>query len=104
MPLGIWIVVHLYEASGREDQSGHLQAGWHNEVSIQYPHIQASEDFLADLPGLIFVHVGGHLGAPAMPPAVQFAYRGVANHHGIKVLGHTVRLSIQRVAQVIKQV
>ena len=66
--------------------------------------IQALEDFLAHLPGLIFVYSGECLQVPATPPIGQLAYRTGAKHHGIKVFSHAVRLGIQRVAWVTQQI
>ena len=39
-----------------------------------------------------------------MPQIGQLAYRMGANHHGIKMFGHAVGLSVQRVAWITQQV
>ena len=78
--------------------------GWHDEVSIQHPHVQAPKDFLAGLPGFVLVHTGGYLRIPAMPSAWQFTYGVGTNHHGVKVFSHTVRFSIQWIAWVTQKI
>ena len=40
LSLGVWIIVHFREVSGGKDQSGHLQASWHDKVSVHHPHIE----------------------------------------------------------------
>ena len=89
--------------------AGRIRVGIHRQVgtmrspssTLMSRHLRI---FWADLPGFVFVHVGGCVGVPAMSSAGQFAHRAGANHHGIKVLSHTERLGVQRVARVIQQV
>ena len=103
-PLDVRIVVQLHEMPHWKDEGGHSQAGLDNEVTIQDSDIQAPEDFLAHLLGLIFVYSGECLWVPAAPPIGQLAYRKGAKHHGVKVLGHAVGLGIQQVAWATQQV
>ena len=102
--MDVWIVVKLHEAPRWKDEGGHSQAGLDNEVAVQDSDIQAPEDFLAHLLGLIFVHSGKCLRVPAMPLIGQLAYRTGAKHHGVKVFGHAVRLGVQWVTWVTQQV
>ena len=98
------IVIQLHEVPHWKDEGGHSQAGRDNEVAIQDSDIQAPEDFLAHLLGLIFVHSGECLRVPAMPSIGQLAYRTGAKHHGVEVFDHAVRLGVQQVAWVAQQV
>ena len=87
-----------------KDEGGHSQTGRDNKVAVQDLDTQAPEEFLAHLPGLIFVYSGECLQVPAMPLTRQLAYRTGTKHHGVKVFGHAVRLGIQRVAWVTQQI
>ena len=87
-----------------KDESGHSQTGRDNKVTVQDVDIQAPEDFLADLPGLIFIYSGECLRVPSVPPIGQLAFSTGTKHHGVKVFGHAVELGIQRVAWVTQQV
>ena len=57
-----------------------------------------------DLFCLILVDAGGCVIVPATCPTGQLAYSTGASCHGVEVLGHAMRLGIQRVAGVAQQV
>ena len=98
--MDVLIVVQLHEVPHWKDESGHSQAGRDNKVAVQDSDIQAPEDFLAHLLGLIFVHSDECFRVPAAPMIGQLAYIMGAKHHGFKVFGHTVGLGVQWVAWV----
>ena len=74
LPLSVWVIIHLHEASSGEGQSRHLQTSRYNEISIHHPHIQAPQDFLADLCHFILVNMGGHITVPATHVTGQLTY------------------------------
>ena len=84
----------------QKDEGKHSQTGQDNKVAIQDSDIQAPDDFLAHLLGLIFVYSGECLRVPSAPPIGQLAYRTGAKHHGIEVFGYAVGLGVQLVAWV----
>ena len=104
LTLSIRVVVQLYKASGREDQHWRPEAGRHNQVTVHDPHVQAPQNLLANLLGLVFVYSGRHARVSATSMFGQVTKSTGANKHGIVVLSNTMRFCKQGVARVTQQV
>ena len=102
--LSIWVVIHYREMASEKDQSGHPQASRYNEIPVHYLHVELSQDLLEDLFCFVLIDTGSRVFVPATCPTGQLAYSMATRSDSVEVLGHAMRLGIQRVAGVAQQI